>query len=114
MWHEGTPSPAVTSVNAILGRSAHSLYPTLRYLGIASLVSPAELAMLATSPPRARSPGSREENDPALVLTYEKAGATGSKSAYQQTISRKDLAASLAGQGPALLVGQDPAHEEPV
>ena len=109
-WKKETPSPAVASVNAILGRSTHTRYPALRYLGIASLVSPAELAGLALSPQGSRSRGSREGNDPALVLTYEKAGATGSKSTYQQTITRKDLAAALSGKGPALLVGQDPGQ----
>jgi hypothetical protein len=109
-WNKGTISPEVASVNAILGRSTQSRYPTLRYLGIASLVSPAELAWLATSPQGPRSNGSKEENDPALVLTYEKASATGSKSTYQQIISRKDLAAALAGKGPELLVGQDPGQ----
>jgi hypothetical protein len=69
-----------------------------------------QLARLAASPPDSHSPASPEENGPALVLTYEKASATGSKSAYQQTISRKDLAASLAGKGPALLVGHDPGQ----
>ena len=44
------------------------------------------------------------------MLTYEKASATGSKSTYQQTISRKDLAAALTGKGPELLVGQDPGQ----
>ncbi len=107
-WKKGTPSPAVVSVNAILGRSTHPRYPTLRYLGIASLVSPAELAGLTTSRQGSRSHASREGNDPVLVLTYEKAGVTGSKSTYQQTIARKDLAAALSGKGPALLVGQDP------
>src|SRR6266567_257078 len=82
-WNKGTISPEVASVNAILGRSTQSRYPTLRYLGIASLVSPAELAWLATSPQGSRSNGSKEENDPALVLTYEKASATGSKSTYR-------------------------------
>lgn len=109
-WYKGATSPQATSVNAILGRSTHSRYPTLRYLGIASLVSLAELAGLATSAPGSRSTGSKEENDSALVLTYEKASATGSKSTYQQTISRKDLAVTLNGKGPELLVGQDPGQ----
>src|SRR5205085_7569318 len=102
-WKKGAPSPKVASVNAILGRSTHSRYPTLRYLGIASLVSPAELAGLATSPPGSRSHGSKEDHAPAVVLTYEKASATGSKSTYQQTIARKELAAALVGKGPGLL-----------
>lgn len=103
-WKKGAPSPEVVSVNAILGRSTHARYPTLRYLGIASLVSPAELASLAISAQGTCSNDSREVHDPALVLTYEKASATGSKSTYQQMFSRKDLAAALAGQGSKLLV----------
>lgn len=106
-WKKGATSPEVASVNAILGRSTHSRYPTLRYLGIASLVSPTELAWLATTVPDSRSNDSREGTDPALVLTYEKASATGSKSTYQQTIARQCLAAVLAGKGPALLVRAD-------
>lgn len=109
-WKKRATSPAVVSVNAILGRSTHLRYPALRYLGIASLVSPAELAMLATSMLDSRSTASKEDHDSALVLTYEKASATGSKSAYQQTVSRKELAAALAGKGPALLVEQDPGQ----
>jgi hypothetical protein len=31
-------------------------------------------------------------NEPALLLTYEKASSTGSKSTYQQAIPRKELA----------------------
>ncbi len=107
-WKKGASFPAVASVNAILGRSTHSRYPTLRYLGIASLVSPVELARHATSLQGSHSHASREGNDPALVLTYERASATGSKSTYQQTIARKDLAAALSGKGPKLLVGRDP------
>jgi hypothetical protein len=107
-WEKGATSPVVVSVNAILGRSAHPRYPALRYLGIASLVSPAELDRLVTSLPGSRSNGSKEDHNPVLVLTYERASATGSKSAYQQTISRKELAAALAGKGPVLLVEQDP------
>ncbi|HEX6480811.1 MAG TPA: hypothetical protein VF043_18380 [Ktedonobacteraceae bacterium] len=36
---------------------------------------------------------------------------TGSKSTYQQAISRKELAQALVGKGPELLVGQDPAAQ---
>ncbi|HLI05428.1 MAG TPA: hypothetical protein VKV40_02560 [Ktedonobacteraceae bacterium] len=109
-WHKEATAPEVVSVNAILGRSTQARYPTLRYLGIASLVSSVELAGLATSAQGSRSNGSKEGNDPAVVLTYEKASATGSKSTYQQTISRKYLATALVGRGPELLVGQDPGQ----
>jgi hypothetical protein len=109
-WQKRVTSPAVVSVNAILGRSTYLRYPALRYLGIASLVSSAELARPVTSLPGSLSTGSKEDHDPALVLTYERSSATGSKSAYQQIISRQELAAALAGKGPALLVGQDPGN----
>jgi hypothetical protein len=104
-WDKGDAVPTVTSVDAILGRSTHPRYPTLRYLGIALLMSPEDLAGIAASPASL----SGKDNAPAMLLTYEKASATGAKSSYQQTISRKELAQALAGKGPELLVGQDPA-----
>lgn len=103
-WPEGAAAPEVTSVDAILGRSTHRRYPTLRYLGIAPLVSQAELA---------EPPSSDEAKTPAVVLTYEKTGPTGAKSTYQQTISRRELADALSGKGPELLLGQDPAQNKP-
>ncbi|MBO0783175.1 MAG: hypothetical protein J2P37_30540, partial [Ktedonobacteraceae bacterium] len=107
-WEKGAPAPVVTSVAAILGRSAHSRYPTLRYLGLAPLISSAELAELAASP----DVSSGKEHEVALVLTYERASATGSKSTYQQTIPYQELAQALSGRGPVLLVGQDPLAQK--
>lgn len=107
-WEKGATAPVVTSVAAILGRSAHSRYPTLRYLGIAPLISCAELADLAASP----DVSSGKNHEAALVLTYEKASATGSKSTYQQIIAQKELAQALTGRGPVLLVGQDPVAQK--
>jgi len=105
IWEKGGASPQVTSVPAILGRSMQPHYPTLRYLGIAPFISPVELAGLAASP----DASSGKENQAALLLTYEKASSAGSKSTYQQAISRKELAQALIGKGPELLVDQDPA-----
>jgi len=83
-WARGAAFPKATSVNAILGRSSYPNYPTLRYLGIAA-------------------------DDAAVMLTYERASATGSKSTFQQSISRKELSEALAGKGPALMINRDPA-----
>ena len=105
IWDSIGASPQVTSVPAILGRSMQPHYPTLRYLGIAPLISPAELAGLVASP----NASSDKYHEAALLLTYEKASSTGSKSTYQQSISRKELAQALVGKGPELLVDQDPA-----
>ena len=79
----------------------------MRYLGIAPLISPAELAGLVASP----NASSDKYHEAALLLTYEKASSTGSKSTYQQSISRKELAQALVGKGPELLVDQDPAAQ---
>ena len=103
-WPPGARAPQVTSVDAILGRSEHRRYPTLRYLGIAPLVSAAEFAAIA-------SPDSTpaQDDQAVLALTYEKTGPTGAKSTYQQTLSRRELREALTGKGPELLLGQDPA-----
>jgi hypothetical protein len=92
-WPEGTTLPKVISMDAILGRSLHPGYPTLRYLGVAPLVFTAA-----------------RDNDAVVLLTYERAAATGAKSTYQQSVSRKELMDALAGNGPALLTGQDPEY----
>ena len=103
-WAEGASFPTATSVNAILGRSSHPRYPTLRFMAIALLISADELAALASPP----SSSFLQDNDAVILLTYERAGVTGAKSTFQQSITRKELADALAGEGPALLVGQDP------
>ena len=82
-WDKTAAAPKATSVDAILGRSPYPRYPTLRYLGIAT------------------------SND-GVLLTYERASVTGSKSTYQQAIPQKELAEALAGNGPDLLVKRDP------
>ncbi len=105
MWPKDAPFPKTTSVNAVLGWSSHPSYPALRWLGTALLISPIELAELVIVPP-----DSSQDNDPAVLLTYEKAAATGAKSTFQQSISKKELADAMAGKGPALLVGLDPSQ----
>ena len=94
-WPAEASVPKVTSVDAILGRSLYRRYPTLRYLGIAPLVSSSSLDI-------------SRANDPVLLLTYEIAGPTGAKSTCLQTISRKEMSEVLVGKGPKLLIGQDP------
>ncbi len=102
-WPEGAVSPKATSINAILGRSTHPAYPTLRWLGVTLLIPPAELGNL----PRSLN-GSPTDDEAVLLLTYERAEAAGNKSTFQQSVSRKELVDTLTGRGPALLVGEDP------
>jgi hypothetical protein len=104
-WPADTPTPKITSIGSILGRSQHPQYPTLRYLGIAPLISPAEFAKLAESGLPTDSP---QANDTALLITYEKAGATGSKSTYQQSVSKKELVDALKDKKAQLLLDKDP------
>jgi hypothetical protein len=84
-WDAGNALPEAASVAAVLGRSVHPGYPTLRYLGIAS-------------------------SEAGVLLTYERASATGAKSTYQQLITREELEAALSGKGPQLILGQDPVR----
>jgi len=107
IWPEGAVAPKGTSILAILGRSPYPAYPALRWLGVTLLVSPAELALLSHG-----DPGSSQDDDTVLLLTYERAVEAGSKNTYQQSISRKELSDALTGRGPALLEGLDPLQPQ--
>lgn len=110
-WSKGEGLPKVTSVDAILGRSWNPKYPTLRYLGIALLLSPEEFKRL----PEDHRSGlfkrdEKEADKAALVLTYEKAGWRGAKRTYLQTISKKELAEAITAKDGQtnLYINQDP------
>jgi len=99
-WPAGAFSPKAASIDAVLGRSPHPRHPALRALSITPLVPLSQLAESA-------------DNDAVLLLTYERAGDTGIKSLYQQSISRQEMKAALAGKGPVLMVGEDPLTAQP-
>jgi len=94
-WREGSPSPKAVSVDAVLGRSKFPQHPALRCFSATPLIP---LDHLRDS----------KENDPVVLITYERADAKGVKSFFQQTIFRQELLEALTGNGPKLRIEQDP------